>query len=202
MSFRNFNYFFNWCGSCRAPIARFIRRVRYTGDYRGRIFASVCAIATYSNLYHFSLGNFRLHPIPVISECHDSSNIDESGGENTCKASKCLPEVSKSLSIAPEAEARIRREISEYDVVLFMKGNASKPACKFSRQALDILKTSKVPIIRTVDVLESQELRSGIKIFSNYPYIPQLYVRKTFIGGLEKMLDMYNDGSLHKLLQG
>ncbi|KAK1936477.1 hypothetical protein X943_003722 [Babesia divergens] len=111
----------------------------------------------------------------------------------------------QSLSLAPEAEARvsvIKREISEYDVVLFMKGNASKPACKFSRQALDILKTSKVPIIRTVDVLESQELRSGIKIFSNYPYIPQLYVRKTFIGGLEKILDMYNDGSLHKLLQG
>ncbi|GBE60273.1 glutaredoxin [Babesia ovata] len=155
-------------------------------------------------------------PFPAIACCKEAVQNEEHGNHSTYAPSGCNPqdhhqqEAAESnakdslqnLELTPAAEARIRLEISQYDVVLFMKGTASKPACKFSRHALDILKASRVPTIRTVNVLEDPELRAGIKCFSEYPYIPQLYVRGVFIGGLEKIIAMHEDGSLKKCMEG
>ncbi|CDR94546.1 GLUTAREDOXIN, putative [Babesia bigemina] len=158
----------------------------------------------------------------ATAHCSGSSQAEEHGSHTTCAPTGCIPqdqqqqeaaesnarESLKNLELTAAAEARvssqqtIRHEISHYPVVLFMKGNASKPACKFSRHALDILKASRVPTIRTVNVLEDPELRAGIKRFSDYPYIPQLYVRGVFIGGLEKLIAMHEDGSLKKCIEG
>ncbi|ORM39465.1 putative monothiol glutaredoxin ycf64-like [Babesia sp. Xinjiang] len=102
--------------------------------------------------------------------------------------------------LTPAVEERIKKEISQYKVVLFMKGTASKPACKYSRHAIDILKESRAPIIHTVNVLEDPDLRVGIKRFSKYPYIPQLYVSGQFVGGLETLVMMRENGSLKNLL--
>eukprot|EP00375_Theileria_parva_P003571 XP_766256.1 hypothetical protein [Theileria parva strain Muguga] len=100
-----------------------------------------------------------------------------------------------------ESDSKIKFEIETYEVVLFMKGTARKPACGFSKQALDILKALKIDTIRTVNVLEDEDVRNGLKAYSKYPYIPQLYVRGKFVGGLEKITKMFSDGSLEKLLR-
>ncbi|UVC49491.1 hypothetical protein MACK_003328 [Theileria orientalis] len=108
---------------------------------------------------------------------------------------------SSDIVLTDKALEKIKFEIATYEVVLFMKGTARKPRCGFSKQALDILKTLKIDTIRTVDVLEDQELRNGLKIYSKYPNFPQLYVRGEFVGGLEKMHKMYSDGTLEKYIK-
>ncbi|KAK1443324.1 hypothetical protein BgAZ_202000 [Babesia gibsoni] len=145
---------------------------------------------------------FGLKRHAAIADCHTASGTKVETPAKSCGTTACAPKDAKTFKLTPEAEARIVKEISQYDVVLFMKGNASRPACKYSRRALDILKASKAPLIRTVNVLEDQSLRDGIKKYSNYPYIPQLYVRRTFIGGVDKMEEMHGKGSLQKILQG
>lgn len=99
------------------------------------------------------------------------------------------------------AREKIEQEINTYNVVLFMKGSAKQPQCKFSRYALDILKASKVKVIRTVNVLEDNELREGLKKYSNYPNFPQLYVRGKFVGGLQKISEMFENNTLQELFR-
>uniref|UniRef100_A0A3B0MFV6 Glutaredoxin, putative n=1 Tax=Theileria annulata TaxID=5874 RepID=A0A3B0MFV6_THEAN len=113
----------------------------------------------------------------------------------------CSETESKEYVLTDRAFEKIKFEIETYEVVLFMKGTAKEPACGFSRQALDILKVLKVDTIRTVNVLQDEDVRNGIKAYSKYPYIPQLYVRGKFVGGLEKISKMFSDGSLEKLLR-
>ncbi|KAK2195778.1 bifunctional Glutaredoxin/Thioredoxin-like superfamily/Monothiol glutaredoxin-related [Babesia duncani] len=106
----------------------------------------------------------------------------------------------KDCILTPRCEARIIREIRSYPVVLFIKGTARNPTCKHSKEALRLLMICKVDTIRTVNVLEDPELREGLKKYSNYPYIPQLYVKGKFIGGVEKMKEMYENSTLIETL--
>ena len=87
---------------------------------------------------------------------------------------------------------------------LFMKGNASFPQCGFSGRAIQILKACGVEpkAIKTVNVLEDPEIRAGIKDYSNWPTIPQLYVKGEFIGGSDIMMEMYENGELQQVLTG
>ena len=89
-------------------------------------------------------------------------------------------------------------------VVLFMKGNAQFPMCGFSGRAVQILKACGVDPkqIATVNVLEDDAIRQGIKEFSNWPTIPQLYVKGEFIGGSDIMMEMYESGELQQVLSG
>ena len=100
-------------------------------------------------------------------------------------------------------EERIRAEIEGHPVVLFMKGTAQFPMCGFSGRAVQILKACGVEAsqIATVNVLEDDEIRQGIKDYSNWPTIPQLYVKGEFIGGSDIMMEMYESGELQQLLQ-
>ena len=94
----------------------------------------------------------------------------------------------------------IENEINSNDVILFMKGTPVFPQCGFSARVVDIL--TKVGVkFGSVNVLESDEMREGIKQYSNWPTIPQLYVKNEFIGGCDIVKEMYESGELAKLLE-
>jgi monothiol glutaredoxin len=95
-------------------------------------------------------------------------------------------------------DLRIKELINEHPVVLFMKGNPKFPQCGFSSLACQILDAAGVQY-HTVDVLQDQEIREGIKAFSNWPTIPQLYIKGEFIGGSDIMREMYEAGELAKV---
>ncbi len=95
---------------------------------------------------------------------------------------------------------RIQKEIDDNDIVLFMKGTAEAPQCGFSAMAVQILSYLGVTF-RDINVLEDNDIREGVKEFSNWPTIPQLYVKGEFIGGCDIMREMYEEGELQKLLQ-
>ena len=95
---------------------------------------------------------------------------------------------------------RIKDIISKNDVVLFMKGTPEMPQCGFSMTVSNILKELKVKF-NGVNVLADHEIRQGIKDFSNWPTVPQLYVKGEFIGGCDIAKEMYENGELQKLLR-
>ncbi|MCG5078579.1 Grx4 family monothiol glutaredoxin [Paraburkholderia tagetis] len=98
-----------------------------------------------------------------------------------------------------DTQQRIKQIVDENAVVLFMKGNAQFPMCGFSGRAVQILKACGVEEFKTVNVLEDDAVRQGIKEFSNWPTIPQLYVKGEFIGGSDIMMEMYQNGELQQL---
>ncbi|UDG82776.1 Grx4 family monothiol glutaredoxin [Candidatus Vallotia lariciata] len=98
-----------------------------------------------------------------------------------------------------DTQERIKKIIGDYRVGLFMKGTEQFPMCGFSGRAIQILKACGINSIHTVNVLEDEEMRQGIKIFSNWPTIPQLYVNGEFIGGLDIMIELYQSGELQQL---
>ena len=93
------------------------------------------------------------------------------------------------------AQETIQSAIDSHDVVLFMKGTPKFPQCGFSSQVVQILGYLEVPYT-TVNVLEADEIRNGIKEFSNWPTIPQLYVKGEFIGGCDIVREMFQSGEL------
>ena len=101
-----------------------------------------------------------------------------------------------------DTQQRIDELVKGNEVLLFMKGNASFPQCGFSGRAIQILKACGVDAkaIKTVNVLEDDAIRAGIKDYSNWPTIPQLYVKGEFIGGSDIMMEMYENGELQKAL--
>jgi monothiol glutaredoxin len=95
----------------------------------------------------------------------------------------------------------IRNEINEHEVVLFMKGTADFPQCGFSAMVVSILQSVSVRF-KDHNVLANEELRQGIKEFSDWPTIPQLYIKGEFIGGCDIVREMYENGSLSNLVKG
>ena len=91
-------------------------------------------------------------------------------------------------------------EISNNEVCLFMKGTPDAPQCGFSMAVANILKILNVEF-KGVNVLENQNLREGIKTFSEWPTIPQLYINKEFVGGCDIIKEMYENGELKKVLE-
>ena len=97
------------------------------------------------------------------------------------------------------AQARIAQIVRSNDVVLFMKGTPLFPQCGFSSKAIAILERLGVDY-NSVDVLQDMEVRQGIKAFSDWPTIPQLYVKGEFLGGSDIMMEMYEAGELEQLM--
>lgn len=95
----------------------------------------------------------------------------------------------------------IEQQINSHPVVLFMKGTPQLPQCGFSANAVKILNACGVQDFFSVDVLADPELRQGIKEYSSWPTIPQLYINGEFIGGSDIMTEMYQSGELLKLLE-
>ena len=98
-----------------------------------------------------------------------------------------------------DANARIADIVTSNDVVLFMKGTPLFPQCGFSSKAIAILDHLGVTY-ETVDVLQDMEVRQGIKAYSDWPTIPQLYIKGEFVGGSDIMMEMYQAGELHQLM--
>ena len=94
----------------------------------------------------------------------------------------------------------IQNHIDSNDVCLFMKGTPDAPQCGFSMAVSNILKLLEVNY-KGVNVLESQNIREGIKIFSDWPTIPQLYIKKEFVGGCDIVKEMYENGELKKIFE-
>lgn len=100
----------------------------------------------------------------------------------------------------PAIFSRIRQDITEHDVVLYMKGTKKLPQCGFSSVVATILERLGVEV-HDVNVLADPELREGIKAFSDWPTIPQLYIKGEFIGGCDIAREMYESGELQAILQ-
>ena len=98
-----------------------------------------------------------------------------------------------------DANARIAQIVTSNDVVLFMKGTPLFPQCGFSSKAIAILDHLGVGY-ETIDVLQDSEVRQGIKAYSDWPTIPQLYVKGEFLGGSDIMMEMYQAGELEQLM--
>ena len=100
-----------------------------------------------------------------------------------------------------DTNERLSQIVSNNDVVLFMKGTPLFPQCGFSSRAVAILDHLGVPF-ETVDVLQDAEIRQGIKEYSDWPTIPQLYVKGEFVGGSDIMMEMFEAGELQPLITG
>jgi monothiol glutaredoxin len=99
-----------------------------------------------------------------------------------------------------DVQQRIDDLVKQNRVVLFMKGTAQFPMCGFSGRAVQVLKACGVSDLKTVNVLEDEGVRQGIKDYANWPTIPQLYVNGEFVGGCDIMREMYQAGELQKLI--
>jgi monothiol glutaredoxin len=99
-----------------------------------------------------------------------------------------------------DVQKRIDDLVTQNRVVLFMKGTAQFPMCGFSGRAIQILNACGVQDLKTVNVLEDEGVRQGIKAYSNWPTIPQLYINGEFVGGSDIMTEMYQAGELQQTL--
>lgn len=95
----------------------------------------------------------------------------------------------------------IRQQVTENPVVLYMKGTPEAPMCGFSAAAVQILEACGAENVATVNVLADDNIRQGVKDFSQWPTVPQLYVNGEFVGGSDIMREMYQSGELQKLFQ-
>jgi monothiol glutaredoxin len=100
-----------------------------------------------------------------------------------------------------DTQTQIKEIVTSHPIVLFMKGNAQFPQCGFSGNVINILRASGVEDLHTVNVLEDEGIRQGIKQFANWPTIPQLYINGEFIGGSDIITEMFQSGELQKLVK-
>lgn len=101
-----------------------------------------------------------------------------------------------------DVQAQIKEQVTNNPVVLYMKGTPRAPMCGFSATAVQILQACNLPLFFSVNVLEEPAIRDGVKIYSDWPTVPQLFVRGEFIGGCDIMREMYQSGELKQLLEG
>ncbi len=99
------------------------------------------------------------------------------------------------------AQQIIEQQVTTNPVVLYMKGTPQFPQCGFSGTAVQIMKACGVSNYLAVDVLANPEIREGIKVYANWPTIPQLYIKGEFVGGADIMREMYQSGELQKMLE-
>lgn len=102
--------------------------------------------------------------------------------------------------MTPEVKERIDDLINQNKIMVFMKGTKLMPQCGFSNNVVQILNTLGVPF-QTVDILADNDIRQGIKEYSNWPTIPQVYVNGQFIGGSDIMIEMYQSGELQQMVE-
>lgn len=102
--------------------------------------------------------------------------------------------------MTPELKERIDGLVKQNKILVFMKGNKLMPQCGFSNNVVQILNTLGVPY-ETVDILDDYEIRQGIKEYSNWPTIPQVYINGEFIGGSDVMIELYQQGELQQMVE-
>lgn len=102
--------------------------------------------------------------------------------------------------MTPELKARLDQLVNQNRILVFMKGSKLMPQCGFSNNVVQILNSMGVPY-NTIDVLEDYDIRQGIKEYSNWPTIPQVYVNGEFVGGSDILIELYQKGELQEMLE-
>ncbi|NJN31250.1 MAG: Grx4 family monothiol glutaredoxin [Synechococcales cyanobacterium RM1_1_8] len=102
--------------------------------------------------------------------------------------------------MTPELKAKLDRLVQDNKIMVFMKGNKLMPQCGFSNNVVQILSALSVPF-ETVNVLEEPEIRQGIKEYSNWPTIPQVYINGEFVGGSDVLIELYQNGELQQMAE-
>lgn len=102
--------------------------------------------------------------------------------------------------MTPEIKERIENLIQQNKIMVFMKGNKLMPQCGFSNNVVQIINTLGVPY-ETFDILDDQDMRQGIKDYSNWPTIPQVYINGEFVGGSDIMIELYQKGELQEMVE-
>jgi monothiol glutaredoxin len=102
--------------------------------------------------------------------------------------------------MTPELQEQISALLKQHKIVVFMKGSKLMPQCGFSNNVVQILNSMGVPY-ETVDILENQEVRQGIKEYSNWPTIPQVYINGEFVGGSDILIELYQKGELQQMVE-
>ncbi|XP_065560262.1 glutaredoxin-3-like [Artemia franciscana] len=128
-------------------------------------------------------------------------NGDLVGGLDIVKEMVDSGELQSLLPKKQSLEDRLKRLINEADIMVFMKGSKDSPKCGFSRQTMDILKETGLPF-STFDILADEEVRQGLKTFSDWPTYPQVYVKGSLIGGLDIIKELKELGELTSSLKG
>ena len=100
-----------------------------------------------------------------------------------------------------EVQEFIRNTVTEHAVVLFMKGTAQAPQCGFSARVIQILRAVGLTQVVTINVLDDEEVREGIKVYADWPTIPQLYIQGGFVGGSDIISEMFESGELETMLR-
>lgn len=104
------------------------------------------------------------------------------------------------MSLSDEMRARLEKDVKENDVVLYMKGTQDFPMCGFSARAAQILKAAKIKFA-DFNILDDNDLRLGLKVFSEWPTFPQCYIKGQFIGGSDILMEMYENGELQDMVK-
>lgn len=102
--------------------------------------------------------------------------------------------------MTPEVKAKIDKLVTDNKVMVFMKGSKLMPQCGFSNNVVQILNTLGVPF-ETVDILADNDIRQGIKEYSNWPTIPQIYINGEFVGGSDLAIELYQSGELQQMVE-
>lgn len=102
--------------------------------------------------------------------------------------------------MTPEVKTKIEKLVNDNKVMVFMKGSKLMPQCGFSNNVVQILNTLGVPY-ETVDILAEQDVRQGIKEYSNWPTIPQIYINGEFVGGSDIAIELYQSGELQQMVE-
>ena len=102
--------------------------------------------------------------------------------------------------MTPEVKARIEQLVNDNKIMVFMKGSKLMPQCGFSNNVVQILNTLGVPY-ETLDILADPEIRQGIKEYSNWPTIPQIYINGEFVGGSDIAIELYQSGELQQMVE-
>jgi monothiol glutaredoxin len=102
--------------------------------------------------------------------------------------------------MTPEVKAKIEQLLNQNKIMVFMKGSKLMPQCGFSNNVVQILNTLGVPY-ETVDILAEPEIRQGIKEYSNWPTIPQIYINGEFVGGSDIAIELYQNGELQQMVE-
>ena len=105
------------------------------------------------------------------------------------------------MNIAPEMHEKLTAQVRDNDVVLYMKGTANFPMCGFSQRAARVLQSAGVKF-KDFNILEDDDLRVALKVFSDWPTFPQCYIKGEFIGGSDILLELYENGELENKLDG
>ncbi|AVH63383.1 monothiol glutaredoxin [Nostoc sp. 'Peltigera membranacea cyanobiont' N6] len=108
--------------------------------------------------------------------------------------------IGNTITMTPELKEKIDNLLQENKILVFMKGNKLMPQCGFSNNVVQILNTLGVPF-ETVDVLSDSEIRQGIKEYSNWPTIPQVYINGEFLGGSDILIELYQKGELQQKVE-